>query len=640
MYISLLLFMAVVLPGTLAELVQNSRFLSGDKNYVGHQNHILAETYNEGIIYGVTKADCTYGIEPNDLEELFVYLIVQGVAAADRRRLSGDDHDDETPLNVFTEMQEYYEGLTDPSATCLEVQLGSDIEFPFNLTSVTSYCYKLKLNNDVFTSQYPWHFSGNKLEPAGVELFTLAVYELAPDDRRLSGCDEAGDSHNHRTRVLSGDALADFEESMNGRAFPGFAEDVMMRRKLSSAQETVSQFSVRSSQSGALVGGPEATFLNGVMIVAPPTSEDEIGSKGEAYGAAAIVLLVTLSGVFFMIPVVKKFVLVKNVQKADPELADLELHAHVGVEYAEGNGTNGANGTNGDTNGSQVNIDKMPGANGVGTAGAVHTHSTGGKPVEHLHDEALHTLFHPAVLAYASAFAAGAILATSFLLVLPEALGMIWNDVGRDNNDLDSMAWKWGTPILAGILFPWFIAVLLDQALNLIKGPAGMTDEFRIVSGILIGDFFHNFTDGTFIAAAFLSCSKDFGWAVAVSTIIHEIAQEIADFFVLTTICKMNPWKALALNFLGGTSVILGVIVIAESNINQDSLGYFLAFGGGVYIAIGATECMPRIFQYSKGFVMFLVSFLLFSIGAVAIGLILLDHKHCEVGDAHDGHNH
>ena len=42
-----------------------------------------------------------------------------------------------------------------------------------------------------------------------------------------------------------------------------------------------------------------------------------------------------------MIPVVKKFVLVKNVQKADPELADLELHAHVGVEYAEGNGTNG-----------------------------------------------------------------------------------------------------------------------------------------------------------------------------------------------------------------------------------------------------------------------------------------------------------
>merc|ERR1719506_665242 len=154
-----------------------------------------------------------------------------------------------------------------------------------------------------------------------------------------------------------------------------------------------------------------------------------------------------------------------------------------------------------------------------------------------------------------------------------------------------------------------------------------MTDEFRIVSGIIIGDFFHNFTDGTFIAAAFLACSKDFGWAVTVSTIIHEIAQEIADFFVLTTICKMNPWKALGLNFLAGTSVIVGVIVIAESNIDQDSLGYFLAFGGGVYIAIGATECMPRIFQYSKGLMMFFWSFLLLAIGAVAIGLILLDHE-------------
>ena len=109
---------------------------------------------------------------------------------------------------------------------------------------------------------------------------------------------------------------------------------------------------------------------------------------------------------------------------------------------------------------------------------------------------------------------------------------------------------------------------------------------------------------------------------------------------VRSSLTPLVASQALALNFLGGTSVILGVIVIAESNINQDSLGYFLAFGGGVYIAIGATECMPRIFQYSKGFVMFLVSFLLFSIGAVAIGLILLDHKHCEVGDAHDGHNH
>lgn len=155
-------------------------------------------------------------------------------------------------------------------------------------------------------------------------------------------------------------------------------------------------------------------------------------------------------------------------------------------------------------------------------------------------------MFHPAVLAYTSAFGAGAILSTAFLLVLPEALTMIWNDVGRDAHDLDSMAWKWGTPILAGILFPWVIVVLLDQILNLIKGPTGMTDEFRIVSGIIIGDFFHNFTDGTFIAAAFLACSKDFGWAVTVSTIIHEIAQEIADFFVLTTICKMNPWKVRA----------------------------------------------------------------------------------------------
>lgn len=98
--------------------------------------------------------------------------------------------------------------------------------------------------------------------------------------------------------------------------------------------------------------------------------------------------------------------------------------------------------------------------------------------------------------------------------------------------------------------------------------PVGMdkdSKKLRTLGRVIIGDFFHNFTDGTFIAAAFMSCSTSFGWAVAVSSIIHEVslkcfplrlyyernsnasetqlAQEIADFFLLTTICGYSPWK-------------------------------------------------------------------------------------------------
>mmetsp|Transcript_6914 Transcript_6914/g.13425 ORF Transcript_6914/g.13425 Transcript_6914/m.13425 type:complete len:197 (-) Transcript_6914:72-662(-) len=196
------------------------------------------------------------------------------------------------------------------------------------------------------------------------------------------------------------------------------------------------------------------------------------------------------------------------------------------------------------------------------------------------------------------------------------------------------------------MVFPWIVAIFSEQVIGAIVEKMGgeFVEKSRIVSGILVGDFFHNFTDGTFIAGAFLLCDPAFGWTVATSTIIHELAQEIADYFVLTTVCGFSPLKALALNFLSGVSVIFGCMLITESDIDPNSLGYLLAFGGGVYIAIGATECMPRIYENTKGVTMHLVAFLLFTFGAVAIGLVLLDHKHCEVEGVempgHEGHNH
>ena len=179
------------------------------------------------------------------------------------------------------------------------------------------------------------------------------------------------------------------------------------------------------------------------------------------------------------------------------------------------------------------------------------------------------------------------------------------------------------------MVFPWVIAIFSEQVVGAIVEKMGgeFVEKSRIVSGILVGDFFHNFTYGTFIAGAFLLCDPAFGWTVATSTIIHELAQEIADYFVLTTVCGFSPLKALALNFLSGVSVIFGCMLITESDIDPNSLGYLLAFGGGVYIAIGATECMPRIFENAKGVTMHLIAFLLFTFGAVAIGLVLLDHK-------------
>mmetsp|Transcript_6401 Transcript_6401/g.12220 ORF Transcript_6401/g.12220 Transcript_6401/m.12220 type:complete len:85 (+) Transcript_6401:34-288(+) len=68
---------AVVLPGTLAETDQSLRFLSGDDeiNYIGHQNHILPAAFDAGIFYGVTEADCTYGVEVRASYSSKVYIV-------------------------------------------------------------------------------------------------------------------------------------------------------------------------------------------------------------------------------------------------------------------------------------------------------------------------------------------------------------------------------------------------------------------------------------------------------------------------------------------------------------------------------------------------------------------------------------
>ena len=49
---------------------------------------------------------------------------------------------------------------------------------------------------------------------------------------------------------------------------------------------------------------------------------------------------------------------------------------------------------------------------------------------------------------------------------------------------------------------------------------------------ILIGDLFHNATDGLVIAASFLS-SIPIGLAAGISIIAHEIPQEVSDFAIL-----------------------------------------------------------------------------------------------------------
>eukprot|EP00613_Pedinella_sp_CCMP2098_P073442 CAMPEP_0171913404 /NCGR_PEP_ID=MMETSP0993-20121228/11707_1 /TAXON_ID=483369 /ORGANISM="non described non described, Strain CCMP2098" /LENGTH=386 /DNA_ID=CAMNT_0012547385 /DNA_START=1 /DNA_END=1161 /DNA_ORIENTATION=- len=178
------------------------------------------------------------------------------------------------------------------------------------------------------------------------------------------------------------------------------------------------------------------------------------------------------------------------------------------------------------------------------------------------------------------------------------------------------------------------------------------------VFAVCVGDFFHNFTDGVFIGAAFKLCGTKAGWALAGAASAHELAQELADFVVLTSdSVGLSPLRALAVNFLTGTSIALGGIIVTEIDINEGALGLLLAAGAGSYIYLGAVVSLPMALaaatahephQQSNSSTTptmsasarlrkhrMLVLFA-FALGAIAIGLVLLNHEHCDEEHGHE----
>eukprot|EP00438_Fugacium_kawagutii_P019877 Skav226850 [mRNA] locus=scaffold455:66018:67620:+ [translate_table: standard] len=109
--------------------------------------------------------------------------------------------------------------------------------------------------------------------------------------------------------------------------------------------------------------------------------------------------------------------------------------------------------------------------------------------------------------------------------------------------------------------------------------------------------------------------------------------------------------QILAANFFSGTSVLIGTAVVLSAEVDDSTIGLILAFGGGVYLHLGATDCLPKLYDPKLTFVQRLAAFSAFILGAILIGLILIGHEHCVPegsaghgghgdahGDAHGGH--
>ncbi len=113
-------------------------------------------------------------------------------------------------------------------------------------------------------------------------------------------------------------------------------------------------------------------------------------------------------------------------------------------------------------------------------------------------------------------------------------------------------------------------------------------------------------------------------------TLYHEIAQELADYFLLTRHAGFSKIRALLYNFLSGLSVVLGGLLVLAAEFSDMSIGVLLAIASGVYLNIAACECMPRVMDIVSTLRDRVLVLVMFLVGAVPIGLTLLNHTHCE----------
>jgi zinc and cadmium transporter len=150
-------------------------------------------------------------------------------------------------------------------------------------------------------------------------------------------------------------------------------------------------------------------------------------------------------------------------------------------------------------------------------------------------------------------------------------------------------------PILSTVLAGIVIFFLLEK-LVIWRHCHDIECEIHGIAGpmILIGDLFHNATDGLVIAASFLS-SIPLGLAAGISIIAHEIPQEVGDFAILLH-GGYTKRKALLLNTLSSLSTLPAAILAYYTlEIVRSAIPYIMALSAASFLYIALTDLYPQL---------------------------------------------
>ncbi len=197
--------------------------------------------------------------------------------------------------------------------------------------------------------------------------------------------------------------------------------------------------------------------------------------------------------------------------------------------------------------------------------------------------------------------AAGALLATAFTRLLPEAF------------ELSAEAGVSAQALFVALLVGLVFFFLLDKAELWHHGhehghdPAGAHDHHTQGhhhahghthhSGgwaVLLGDSVHAFGDGILIAAAFVADPR-LGLAAALAVMAHEVPHHVGDLVVLRQTLD-NPRAALLkLSMAGGVTAIGGVMGYGLVGALHEYLPFFLVIAASSFIYVALADLIPQL---------------------------------------------
>ena len=208
-------------------------------------------------------------------------------------------------------------------------------------------------------------------------------------------------------------------------------------------------------------------------------------------------------------------------------------------------------------------------------------------------------------LPMAVSFSAGLLLSNALLHLLPEAMEGARRSAIQPATPLRQLL----PQIMEGGLtphevFPLLLAGILGFFLlerftfwrhaHHDDGCPHAAEQSRQTTPILLGDSFHNFTDGILLAAAFLA-DPVLGWTTTAAIVAHEVPKEAGDFAILLA-SGWNRKRALFWNGIASlTNTAGGVIGYFALEYAQGMVPVVITLAAAGFIYISVSDLLPRL---------------------------------------------